>query len=284
MHITECPRDAMQGLKHFVATELKVRYINALIRVGFDVLDFGSFVSPKAIPQMADTAQVVERLDLAGTSTRLLSVVLNERGAQDATAYPQVAIVGFPWSLSPTFQFRNGNQTPEKAWAVLQGIANIAAQSHRELLVYLSMGFGNPYGDPWEPALVEEAIDRIEPLGVTHFALADTVGAANEADIRAIFAHLRATKPHLTFGAHFHTTAHNWRPKVQAAWDAGCRHFDTALGGAGGCPYAQDELVGNLPTENLLTFAAEAGYSPELNGPAWQESQALAAEIFNAPV
>lgn len=273
----------MQGLKHFVPTDLKAEYLNALLRVGFDTLDFGSFVSPKAIPQLADTRELMPRLQLGNTRTRLLAIVLNERGAQDATAFPEVAVLGFPWSLSPTFQLRNGNQTPEKAWEVLNGIAETAARAGRELLVYLSMGFGNPYGDAWEPALVEEAIARIEPLGVNTFALADTVGAAKPEDIRSIFSHLAITKPHLTIGAHFHTTPTNWEAKVEAAWQGGCRRFDAALGGFGGCPYAQDELVGNLPTENLLAFAAKKNHTPALNSIWLEKAQQVASRVFATP-
>jgi hydroxymethylglutaryl-CoA lyase len=278
--ITECPRDAMQGIVPFIPTALKVEYLNALLQVGFHTLDFGSFVSPKAIPQLADTHQVLPLLHNP-LGTELLAIVLNERGAQDALQYPQIDVLGFPWSISPTFQLRNGNQTPEQAWQVLSQIALLTQQAGRKLRVYISMGFGNPYGDEWSAALVAEAIHKIKTeLGVQEFALADTVGAANPADIDHLFRTLRDEHPSLTLGAHFHVSPNNWHQKVAAAWGAGCRHFDVALGGFGGCPFANDKLVGNLDTMLLQQFLDEQGQTPSWNAQALAEAQQIAQRVF----
>lgn len=283
LHWVECPRDAMQGLAHTVPTALKVRYLQALLRVGFTTLDGGSFVSPKAVPQMADTAAVIDALDWSATATELLVIVANRRGAEQALQHAPVRWLGFPFSISPTFQQRNARQTLGEAEAELSAIAELAHTHGRRVVVYLSMGFGNPYGDPWSEALVTDWAARMLAQGLDVVSLADTVGTAEPAAVERIFAQLTQAHPEAQFGAHFHARPDDWRPKVEAAWRAGCRRFDTALGGFGGCPFAQDALVGNVATEALQTFLAEQGAMPALDAAALAEAQAIAREVF-APV
>ncbi|MET4104964.1 hydroxymethylglutaryl-CoA lyase [Hymenobacter sp. UYP22] len=280
LHLTECPRDAMQGWPTFIPTTDKISYLNALLRVGFDTLDFGSFVSPKAIPQLADTAEVLAGLDLSQSKTQLLAIVANLRGAETAAQHPQIRFIGFPLSVSETFQQRNTNKSIAQALDDVARMQELCARSGQQQVVYLSMGFGNPYGDAWSPAVLGEFTQQLDALGVGIVALSDTIGASTPATIAPAFRELTAAYPHIRFGAHLHTTPATWREKVQAAYEAGCRHFDGALGGYGGCPMAADELTGNMPTERLLDFAAEVGAAPELSQEALTEALVWNQRIF----
>jgi len=252
--LTECPRDAMQGIKPFIPTDVKVKYLQSLLRVGFDVLDFGSFVSHKAVPQMRDTHEVIQQLDLSDTKTKLLAIVANARGAEDALSYPQIDFLGYPFSISENFQVRNTNKTIEESLLVLDKIANRVQQVGKELVVYLSMGFGNPYGDPWSPSLVAEWVERLAQMGIRRISLSDTVGVAQPKTIITLFEHVLLAHPKLFFGAHLHAKPSEANAKIQAAYEGGCRAFDSAIRGLGGCPMAKDELTGNVPTEKLISF------------------------------
>ena len=255
--IIECPRDAMQGIKTPIPTEQKVRYLQALLGCGFDTLDFGSFVSPRAIPQMADTEQVLAALDLRQTKTKLLAIVANLRGAQFALEHPEIQYIGYPFSISENFQMRNTHKTIEESIVVLQDILTLAAQRKVEVVTYLSMGFGNPYGDPWSPEIVAKWTQTLVDMGCKIISLSDTVGAATPEVISALFNLVIPEFPEVEFGAHLHTAPGSWRQKVDAAYRAGCRRFDGAIQGFGGCPMAKDELTGNMPTEKLLSYCAE---------------------------
>ncbi|WP_268223698.1 hydroxymethylglutaryl-CoA lyase [Sinomicrobium oceani] len=264
--LIECPRDAMQGIRMFIPTEKKVAYIQALLRVGFDTIDFGSFVSPKAIPQMADTATVLGALDLSATKSKLLAIVANVRGAQDAAEHAQIRYLGYPFSISENFQMRNTHKTIEESTVVLQEILDIAHRSGKEVVAYLSMGFGNPYGDPWNVEIVAEWTEKLSAMGVRILSLSDTVGSSTPEVIRYLFTHLVPAYPDIEFGAHLHTTPGSWHEKVDAAYKAGCHRFDGAIQGFGGCPMAKDELTGNMPTEKLFSYftveKADTGLSP----------------------
>jgi hydroxymethylglutaryl-CoA lyase len=257
MKIIECPRDAWQGHGRFIGTEQKVEYLNKLLRVGFDTLDFGSFVSPKAIPQVRDTAEIIPKLDLSNSSTKLLAIVANERGAAEACGFEQISTLGYPFSISETFQLRNTNATIEESLHRVEAIQALCQKNNKKLVIYISMGFGNPYGDPWNPEIVLQWVERLSASGINTFSLADTVGLALVDDITNLFAELIPANPDLEFGAHFHTRPEDWRIKTEAAYAAGCRRFDGALLGYGGCPMAQDDLIGNMPTERLLDFVME---------------------------
>ncbi|UYZ64234.1 hydroxymethylglutaryl-CoA lyase [Hymenobacter weizhouensis] len=283
LHLTECPRDAMQGWPAFIPTEEKTAYLNALLGVGFDVLDFGSFVSPKAIPQLADTAEVLAGLDLSQTRTQLLAIVANLRGAETAAQHPEIRYIGFPLSVSETFQQRNTNKSIAQALDDVTRMQELCARTGQEQVVYLSMGFGNPYGDPWSPGVLGEFTQRLDALAVRRVALSDTIGASTPATIGPAFRELTAAFPHIQFGAHLHTTPQSWREKVQAAYEAGCRRFDGALGGYGGCPMAADQLTGNMPTERLLEFAREVGEEPVLLTEALGAALELNQRIFVEP-
>lgn len=254
MKIIECPRDAWQGHHPFIPTAQKTAYLNKLLQVGFDTIDFGSFVSAKAMPQVCDTAEIISELDLTSSSTQLLAIVANERGAADACAFEEISYLGFPFSISETFQLRNTNATIEQSSGRVKEIQNLCLQHNKKLVLYISMGFGNPYGDAWNPELVLQWIEKLSAWGITTFSLADTVGLASADDIGALFGQLIPSYPDLEFGAHFHTRAEDWKTKIEAAYHAGCRRFDGALLGYGGCPMAQDDLVGNMPTERLVDF------------------------------
>jgi len=281
--IIECPRDAMQGIKWFIDTDDKVRYINSLLRVGFDTVDFGSFVSPKAIPQMRDTARVVERLDLSGTRSKLLAIVANVRGARDALMFDQIDYLGYPFSISEIFQMRNTAKTIAESVKVLDEILNMAERKGKQTVVYLSMGFGNPYGEPWSPELVGEWTEKLYRMGVRILSLSDTVGAATPETISLLFGHLIPAYPDVEFGAHLHTHPDNWYDKVDAAWKAGCRRFDSAIRGYGGCPMAKDELVGNLPTEKLISYFEEHRIPTGLDMHAFEHAYNEALRIFSGP-
>jgi hydroxymethylglutaryl-CoA lyase len=263
--LTECPRDAMQGIKPFIPTEVKVKYLQSLLRVGFDVLDFGSFVSHKAVPQMRDTHEVIQQLDLSDTKTKLLAIVANRRGAIDALSYPQIDYLGYPFSISENFQMRNTNKTIEDSLTVLKDIAADVADANRELVVYLSMGFGNPYGDPWSPQLVAEWVAQLTQMGIRRISLSDTVGVANPKVITSLFRHLLKVHPDVFFGAHLHAKPLEAVSKIQAAFNGGCRAFDSAIRGLGGCPMAKDELTGNVPTEKLISFLTSQRADFKLN-------------------
>jgi hydroxymethylglutaryl-CoA lyase len=280
MKLIECPRDAMQGLPDFISTATKTAYLNALLRVGFDTLDFGSFVSPKAIPQLRDTAQVLAGLDLTGSTTKLLAIVANVRGAETAVQHPEISYLGFPLSVSATFQRRNTNQTTAEALADVATMHELCERTGKTLVAYLSMGFGNPYGDAWSPEIVTAFTQQLASLGVRIVALSDTIGASTAATIAPLFSALIPAFPAIEFGAHLHTTPTTWREKVSAAYEAGCRRFDGAIGGIGGCPMAADELTGNMATENLLAFLADRGQEPGLDLAAFAQAQAAAAQVF----
>ncbi len=251
--ITECPRDAMQGLKNWIPTEVKADYINQLLKVGFDVIDFGSFVSPKAIPQLKDTAEVLSRLEINDTKTKLLAIVANERGAKDASQFNEIAFQGYPFSISPTFQKRNTNSTIEESLKRVESINEIARKSNQELLIYISMAFGNPYGDEWSPDLASHWIETlIDRFGIKHFALADTIGVSAVRSIQDMFETVMPSFEDVQIGAHLHSNPESTIEKVVAAYSAGCRSFDCAISGLGGCPMAEDDLVGNVDTIQLI--------------------------------
>ena len=279
MLLTECPRDAMQGLARFVPTDLKIRYLNALLRVGFDTLDFGSFVSPTAVPQMADTADVLAGLDLTGTQTNLLAIVANRRGAEEATRHPEIRYVGFPLSVSETFQQRNTNKSIMQALGEVSEIQNLCLQTGHELVIYLSMGFGNPYGDPFSPDLVVDFTGRLAGLGIQRVAPSDTVGTATPEAVETLFRHLIRAFPAVSFGAHLHTLPGETPAKVRAALRAGVGRIDGALRGFGGCPMADDHLTGNLPTEEIIETLRAEGVAVALNQEAWDEAWRLSAQL-----
>lgn len=252
--IIECPRDAMQGIKDFIPTAAKVRYINSLLKVGFDTIDFGSFVSPKAIPQMRDTAEVLSKLDLSKTQSKLLAIVANVRGAEDATQFEEINYLGYPFSISENFQMRNTGQTIDQSIKTLEAILTLSAKSKKEVVAYLSMGFGNPYGDPWNAEIVSNWTERLSNMGVKILSLSDTIGSSKAEVITYLFSHLIPAYPNIEFGAHLHTTPTTWHEKVDAAYKAGCLRFDGAIKGYGGCPMAKDDLTGNMPTEKLISY------------------------------
>lgn len=278
--IVECPRDAMQGIDPFIPTEKKINYINHLLQVGFDAIDFGSFVSPKAIPQMRDTATVVAGLDWENSSSGLLAIVANERGAKEAAQFQAIRYLGFPLSISETFQQRNTNKSIAGALEELEKIKAICTQAGKALVTYISMGFGNPYGDPYNPEIVLTFVEKLVALGTTIVSLADTVGVATPEEVTRLFATLVAQYPDLPLGVHLHAAADTARAKVEAALAAGCKRFDGALKGFGGCPMAKDELVGNIPTEVILQCLAAQGMSANINKDALQQASRLADEIF----
>ncbi|RIA09280.1 hydroxymethylglutaryl-CoA lyase [Flavobacteriaceae bacterium MAR_2010_72] len=252
--IIECPRDAMQGIKAFIPTERKIQYIQSLLRVGFDTIDFGSFVSPRAIPQMVDTAEVLAGLDLSKTTSKLLAIIANTRGAEEASKHEAIDYLGYPFSISENFQMRNTHKTIAQSVVTLDEILNIAAKTNKEVVVYISMGFGNPYGDPWNVDIVGQWTERLSKMGVNILSLSDTIGSSDPESIDYLFSNLIPNYPEIEFGAHLHTTPSTWFEKIDAAYKAGCKRFDGAIQGFGGCPMAKDELTGNMPTEKLLSY------------------------------
>jgi hydroxymethylglutaryl-CoA lyase len=283
VQLVECPRDAIQGWARPVSTEDKIAYYKGLLEVGFHTLDLGSFVSHKAVPQMKDTRKVLQSLDDEGvfsSATNVLVIVANERGAKDAVAAPGVTHLGFPMSISETFQLRNTGADLNRAWEQLLNIREIVEQGNRQLVVYLSMGFGNPYGDDWSPTLLMDwAAKTDEVLRPEVIALSDTIGHAEPDLLRTVFSEITAAGLSATLGAHLHAAPWAAESKIQASWESGCRRFDGALGGIGGCPMAQDELVGNLPTETLVSFLKAHSDLP-LDERAWNQSQAFAVDLF----
>lgn len=280
MKIIECPRDAMQGLTGFIPTEEKVDYLNALLKVGFDTLDFGSFVSARAIPQLRDTDQVVERLDLAHTHTRLLAIVANTRGAVEACWYPAIRYLGFPLSISGTFQQRNTNQSIEEALNTVGDIQELCIKHNKEQVVYISMGFGNPYKDPYDVDIVADFVDILTRLGIGIVSLADTIGVSQPGQITYLFKQLTRQFPKIELGAHLHSNPATAIEKIDAAFKAGCKRFDGALKGFGGCPMADDELVGNLATETILTYLQAQGARPAIDEQALANAMAMTDRIF----
>lgn len=279
--IIECPRDAMQGIKsHFISTEDKANYINALLRVGFDTIDFGSFVSPKAIPQMRDTAEVLAKLDLSSTKSKLLAIIANVRGANDAAQFEEIDYLGYPFSISENFQMRNTHKTIAESIEALDEILNIANKSNKEVVAYLSMGFGNPYGDPWNVDIVGEWTEKLSNMGVKILSLSDTVGSSTPEVIEYLFSNLIPKYPEIEFGAHLHTTPTSWKEKVDAAYKAGCNRFDGAMMGYGGCPMAKDELTGNMPTEKLLSYFTAEKVETGIKPMSFESAYNVALNVF----
>ena len=278
--IIECPRDAMQGIKQFIPTKRKVAYIQSLLRVGFDTIDFGSFVSPKAIPQMQDTAAVLERLDLSNTTSKLLAIIANTQGAISASEYSQIQYLGFPFSISENFQMRNTHKTIAQSIITLDEILEIAAKKNKIVVAYLSMGFGNPYGDPWNVEIVGEWTERLSNMGVQIISLSDTVGSSTPEMISYLFSNLISKYPQIEFGAHLHTTPDKWFEKVDAAYKSGCRRFDGAILGFGGCPMATDSLTGNMPTEKLLSYFTTQKENTNLNPMSFESSYNESLKLF----
>lgn len=278
--IIECPRDAMQGIKPFIPTSQKVKYLQSLLRVGFDTLDFGSFVSPKAIPQMQDTAEVLSHLDLSKTRTKLLAIVANVRGAKAAAAFDEIEFLGFPFSISENFQMRNTHKTINESEEILKDILQVADQHHKKVVVYLSMAFGNPYGDPWDVDIVAGWTERLHKMGVQILSLSDTVGTSNASSITYLFSNLIPAYPSVEFGAHLHTHPASWHEKVEAAFEAGCMRFDGAIQGFGGCPMAKDELTGNMPTEKLLSYFTTKKIQTNLDVLAFESAHNAASALF----
>lgn len=278
--LIECPRDAMQGWAHFIPTEEKVKYLNKLLTVGFDVLDFGSFVSPKAIPQMADTKEVLPQLDLSNTNTKLLAIIANTRGGEEAVAYEQISYLGFPFSISETFQQRNTNKTIAESLVQVEEIQNLCVKNGKEMVVYISMGFGNPYGDDYSADVAIKWVGKLAELGISTVAMSDTVGVATPDTIKYIFNNLNKEFSGMDIGAHFHSTYETWEEKIQSAYDSGCMRFDSAMKGIGGCPMAKDELVGNIATEKLVGWCEKKGITTNINKEAFEEAWLMAANIF----
>ncbi len=279
IQIVDCPRDAMQGIKPFIPTELKIRYIQSLLEIGFHTLDCGSFVSPHAIPQMKDTGQVIEQLDLDHVTTRLLVIIANYRGAREAMEYEQISYLGFPFSISETFQLRNTNATREEAFDRIREIQDLVTKHNKHLVVYFSMCFGNPYGDLWHPDIITYWARRFRDIGVEIISLSDTIGIGNPDIIGRTVTAMNENFTDIEFGVHLHTRIDSWEEKVQAAYEHGCKRFDGALKGYGGCPMAQDELVGNMPTENLISFFYEKNIF-EYNQEALKAAMAIAEDIY----
>lgn len=278
--IVECPRDAMQGIKDFIPTEVKIDYLNMLLKVGFDTLDFGSFVSPKAIPQMRDTVEVLQNLDLANTSTKLLAIVANLRGATEACDHDAIKYLGYPFSISETFQIRNTNATIEESLERVKEIQDLCLKHNKELVIYISMGFGNPYGDPWNVEIVQKWVDEMVKMDIGIISLADTIGVSNPDNITYLFSNLIPQYPNIELGAHLHTEPRSWREKVDAAYRSGCRRFDAAMRGYGGCPMAKDDLTGNMPTESLMAYFMEKRVVESIDYQRFIASLSKAFEVF----
>ncbi len=278
--LIECPRDAMQGWANFIPTEKKIEYLNQLLKVGFETLDFGSFVSPKAIPQMADTALVYDSLDLDNTDTKLLAIIANIRGAETAVSFEKIKYLGFPFSISETFQQRNTNSSITEAFKTVEAIQNLCQKTDKEMVVYFSMGFGNPYGDIFNTEIVADWTEKMSDLGIKIIALSDTVGVADGETITQLFTNLIPHYSDIEFGAHFHATNDNWQIKIESAYQAGCRRFDGAIGGFGGCPMAEDELVGNINTQNMIQYFDNQGIVLGLDKSQVKKSLEISRNIF----
>ena len=279
--LIECPRDAMQGIKTFIPTDKKVQYIQALLRCGFDTIDFGSFVSPKAIPQMADTAEVLSKLDLSTTQSKLLAIVANTRGAQDASVHEEIDYLGYPFSISENFQMRNTHKTIAESVEILKEILEIANNTNKEVVAYLSMGFGNPYGDPWNVEIVGKWTEKLSAMGVKILSLSDTIGTSSPEIIAYLFSNLIPAYPQIEFGAHLHTTPSKWHEKMDAAYKAGCIRFDGAIQGFGGCPMAKDELTGNMPSEKMLSYFNSKKADSNIKMTSFESAYNEASKIFS---
>ena len=280
--IIECPRDAMQGIKTFIPTANKVTYIQSLLRVGFDTIDFGSFVSSKAIPQMQDTADVLAQLDLSQTQSKLLAIIANTQGAEAACTYHEIQYLGFPFSISENFQMRNTHKTISQSLVSLQEILNLADAKNKQVVAYLSMGFGNPYGDPWNTEIVGEWTEKLATMGVKIVSLSDTIGSSTPEMISYLFSNLIPAYPAIEFGAHLHTTPNSWFEKIDAAYKAGCRRFDGAIQGFGGCPMATNHLTGNMPTEKLLSYFTAQKATTNLSPMSFESAYNEASKVFNS--
>ena len=280
--IIECPRDAMQGIKTFIPTANKVTYIQSLLRVGFDTIDFGSFVSSKAIPQMQDTADVLAQLDLSQTRSKLLAIIANTQGAEAACTFSEIEYLGFPFSISENFQMRNTHKTISQSLVSLQEILNLADAKNKQVVAYLSMGFGNPYGDPWNTEIVGEWTEKLATMGVKIVSLSDTIGSSTPEIISYLFSNLIPSYPSIEFGAHLHTTPDSWFEKIDAAFHAGCRRFDGAIQGFGGCPMATNHLTGNMPTEKLLSYFTAQKATTNLSPMSFESAYNEASKIFSA--
>lgn len=280
VQIIECPRDAMQGLPDFIPTDVKAAYINQLLKVGFHSLDFGSFVSAKAIPQMRDTVEVLSKLDLSNTDTKLLAIVANERGAAEAVEFQEITYLGYPFSVSETFQLRNTNATIAESVERVKGIQELCVKHSKQLVLYISMGFGNPYGDDWNAEVVMDWVEKLSALEIKIFSLSDTVGVSNPQSISYLFSNLIPAYPHLDIGAHLHTQPHNWREKIHAAYTNGCSRFDAAMKGFGGCPMAKDDLTGNMATENLVSYFSETNVPLGIDYQQFIRSLSQANDVF----
>lgn len=280
LKLIECPRDAMQGIRTFIPTAQKVQYLQALLRCGFNTLDFGSFVSPKAIPQLVDTSEVLAQLDLSGTRTKLLAIIANLRGAQDAVQHPEIDYLGYPFSISENFQMRNTHKTITQSVEILKEILNLAEKHGKKVVVYISMGFGNPYGDPWNVDIVGDWAKKLAEMGIEILSLSDTVGTSDPETISYLFSNLIPDYPNIEFGAHLHTTPSTWFEKVDAAYKAGCFRYDGAIQGFGGCPMAKDELTGNMPTEKLLSYFASAKADTNIRTMSFESAYNEASKIF----
>lgn len=280
--IIECPRDAMQGIKTFIPSAQKVKYIQSLLGCGFDTIDVGSFVSPKAIPQMADTAEVLSQLDLSKTNSKLLGIVANVRGAEDAVAQEKIDFLGYPFSISENFQMRNTHKTIAESVDTLKEILEISDKANKRVVTYISMGFGNPYGDPWNVEIVGEWTEKLATMGVDILSLSDTVGTSTPEEITYLFSNLIPKYPHIEFGAHLHTTPTKWHEKIDAAYKSGCRRFDGAIQGFGGCPMAKDDLTGNMPTEKILSYFTSEKADTNVNWMVFEAAFNKATELFTA--
>ena len=279
--IVECPRDAMQGIKQWIPSEIKLDYLQSVLSVGFDVVDFGSFVSKRAIPQMSDSAYIIDQLDLSNTTSKLLAIVANERGALDACSHSSLSFLGFPFSISEIFQMRNTNKSINESFEELKKIKTISEKYSKNLVVYLSMGFGNPYGEPWNYEIVEKWIDKLSDLKIQVISLSDTIGTAVPDDIFRIFSNIIPKYTQVEFGAHFHTKPDDWFKKIDSAYRAGCKRFDGAIQGFGGCPMAKDELTGNLPTEKLISYFNSINKKPSINSLNFESCYNHALRLFN---
>ena len=279
--IIECPRDAMQGVRDWIPTKEKAQFIQSLLDCGFDTIDFGSFVSPKAIPQMKDTSELLSLLDVSNTESQLLAIVANIRGAQDAVMYNEIDYLGYPFSISENFQMRNTHKTITQSIETLQEILNLADSKNKKVVAYLSMGFGNPYGDPWNVDIVGEWTEKLSNMGVKILSLSDTVGSSSPEIITYLFSELITKYPSIEFGAHLHTTTTKWKEKISAAYLAGCRRFDGAIQGFGGCPMAKDDLTGNMPTEKMLSYFAAEKVITNINSISFESAYNEASKIFN---
>lgn len=278
--VIECPRDAMQGIAEFIPTETKAAYINQLLKVGFDTIDFGSFVSPKAIPQMRDTAEVLGMLNMDDTTSKLLAIIANERGAMDAAQFDEITYLGYPFSISETFQLRNTNATIEESLSRVEEIRQICHRYNKKMVVYISMGFGNPYGDMWSVEICQKWVDKLADMDIRIMALSDTIGIATPDSILYLFKHLIPPYPDVEFGGHLHTQPHNWLPKIEAALTGGCRRFDSAMKGFGGCPMAKDDLTGNMATENLVQYLEQQKKATGLDKSELKKAMTLANKVF----